>query len=293
MIVRDIAVQELGYAQHLTPQEYFPPRSKVFMLGQPHYGCMGEIIEIDSSHKGRIRVAMTVSVEPNLDSIKQKQDYYTERYMNSWEAAQLLGISSNLVARMTGIIFMLPPVGPDPMAEIEQRNKINIGLNLKNNKKNEEVNDFFFVHKTITVILPLLYNQFCFMEKKYVLAIKAQPAFSTSLFYYNNSYSKEKTAELRTWLKESEFSKAERQVCGTQTLSETIVKKIVEEVNKLSSVRAKVTKMQVRPHLLFKPNQLQGSTPPDKSVNFMLFDRVINVREGFSVPLGARGTIIG
>lgn len=43
----------------------------------------------------------------------------------------------------------------------------------------------------------------------------------------------------------------------------------------------------------FQPNPLQGSSPPDHTVTFEMFDRVVNVREGFSVPLGARGTIIG
>lgn len=43
VVVKDMAVQDLGYRKQLTPQEYFPPRSKVFMLGQPHYGCMGEV----------------------------------------------------------------------------------------------------------------------------------------------------------------------------------------------------------------------------------------------------------
>lgn len=45
--------------------------------------------------------------------------------------------------------------------------------------------------------------------------------------------------------------------------------------------------------LFFQPNPLQGSSPPDHTVKYELFDRVINVREGFSVPLGARGTVIG
>lgn len=32
---------------------------------------------------------------------------------------------------------------------------------------------------------------------------------------------------------------------------------------------------------------------PDPDVEYKLFDRVVNVREGFSVPLGLRGTVIG
>ena len=49
----------------------------------------------------------------------------------------------------------------------------------------------------------------------------------------------------------------------------------------------------MRPHLLFKPNLCQGNSMPDDQAKFFLFDRVVNVREGHSVPLGLRGTITG
>lgn len=32
---------------------------------------------------------------------------------------------------------------------------------------------------------------------------------------------------------------------------------------------------------------------PDPLTSYELFDRVVNVREGYSVPLGLRGTVIG
>ncbi len=51
--------------------------------------------------------------------------------------------------------------------------------------------------------------------------------------------------------------------------------------------------MQVRPHLLYKPDLLSGSSAPDPSANYQLLDRVVNVRQGYSVPLGLRGTVIG
>lgn len=38
--------------------------------------------------------------------------------------------------------------------------------------------------------------------------------------------------------------------------------------------------------------QLQGVVP-DPDAEYRLFDRVVNIREGFTVPLGLRGTVIG
>lgn len=39
------------------------------------------MIEIDPSQKGRIRVAMTVTTDPNLEVVKQKESQHVERYM--------------------------------------------------------------------------------------------------------------------------------------------------------------------------------------------------------------------
>ncbi|WAR13810.1 XRN1-like protein, partial [Mya arenaria] len=51
--------------------------------------------------------------------------------------------------------------------------------------------------------------------------------------------------------------------------------------------------MQVKPHLLYRPIVTSGSLIPDSSTEYQLFDRVVNTRQGFSVPFGLRGTIVG
>lgn len=51
-------------------------------------------------------------------------------------AAQRLGVSSHLVSRITGTIYI---VQGDKNVSIESCNKVNVGLNLKFNKRNEEV----------------------------------------------------------------------------------------------------------------------------------------------------------
>lgn len=51
--------------------------------------------------------------------------------------------------------------------------------------------------------------------------------------------------------------------------------------------------MQVKPHLLFKPSLNPGHFPPDSKAYHKVFDRIITVRESFTVPLGFKGTIIG
>jgi 5'-3' exoribonuclease 1 len=51
-------------------------------------------------------------------------------------AAQRLGVSSHLVSRITGSIYI---VSGDKNAAVESCSKVNVGLNLKFNKRNEEV----------------------------------------------------------------------------------------------------------------------------------------------------------
>ncbi|KAK3858374.1 hypothetical protein Pcinc_035435 [Petrolisthes cinctipes] len=306
-VVQDIGVHDPNYKLHMTPQEYFPTRTKIFMLGQPHYGCMGEVIEIDPNHKGRIRVAMTVNNEPNFDPVKDIQHQLGDSFMTAYYAAQKVGVSPQLLARLTGTVFLAPPKSLANSSGMEpnegRSNRINIGLNLKNNRKSEEVSGYSkktteqgistwkYSEKAVEAVLHYQRN---FPE---IFEHMAGFAGQNDVFYQDEVFGadkyKERVAELTDWLKNADFAKAERQPCGTKTLGEAVVKRLVEELDKVATVRARVVKMQVRPHLLFKPNPLQGSSPPDPTVQYKLFDRVINIREGFSVPLGARGTVIG
>lgn len=42
-----------------------------------------------------------------------------------------------------------------------------------------------------------------------------------------------------------------------------------------------------------QPLEQQNGVVPDRDAEYRLFDRVVNVRENFSVPVGLRGTVIG
>lgn len=44
---------------------------------------------------------------------------------------------------------------------------------------------------------------------------------------------------------------------------------------------------------LFQPLIIQGGVVPDPTVQYEMFDRVVNVRTGYSVPFGLQGTVVG
>lgn len=109
-----------------------------------------------------------------------------------------------------------------------------------------------------------------------------------------NENGAEKVQEIITWLKGHPVSTLSRSSCDLQILDAAIVEKIEEEVEKCKQRKNnKKVRVTVKPHLLYRPLEQQHGVIPDRDAEFRLFDRVVNVRENFSVPVGLRGTIIG
>ena len=83
------------------------------------------------------------------------------------------------------------------------------------------------------------------------------------------------------------------QRCGTEELESEVVQVIESEVENAKSLPSRVSTMQVKPLLLYKPGLNSPSIPPDPKAHHRLFDRIVCVRESFTVPTGCKGTIIG
>jgi len=97
------------------------------------------------------------------------------------------------------------------------------------------------------------------------------------------------------WLK-TELHGLESRACGMEIVEPDLVKQIEEEVEECLKTEATTSKtvfLQVKPQLLYKSGLHLRSVPPDPNSQNRLFDRIRCVRSGFSVPLGAKGTIIG
>lgn len=46
-------------------------------------------------------------------------------------------------------------------------------------------------------------------------------------------------------------------------------------------------------HYTPQPTWKAATIAADENAHFQLFDRVVNIRDGYTVPLGLRGTVIG
>lgn len=96
---------------------------------------------------------------------------------------------------------------------------------------------------------------------------------------------------MKTELRDLEF-----RACGVEAIEAEVVQKIEEELDEYLSTQATDSKtviMQVKPHLLFKPELQLRNVAPDPNSQNRLLDRICCVRNGFTVPIGSKGTIVG
>ncbi|KAI4465247.1 3' exoribonuclease [Holotrichia oblita] len=394
VIVRDITVHDEKYSTFRDLESIFPPGSTCFMLGQPHYGSMGEVKESrEATQNGRVKVAMQCIDEPTFESIKQFEKRIKVKYMNSYDAAVKLGelmivttldrmwilyilaVSRQLFTRVTGSILVSVS---SRFNSTEDTNKVNIGLNLKFSKRNEEIPGYtkregnLWLYSEKAIELVKAYNEFCPSLFEYLNRYNENVYYLEDIFPGANG--KERLSELSAWIKAQPYYSVERRPCGTHILEPEVVKKIQEIVDNSKLIKPKEIVMKIKPHILYKfrpisiyisamdkrmrvqvhwdllidflevhpelltgkfttqnsrqrsvqlweevsqklnslglrvktpekwkiavidwkykPDLYIGNVVPDANSKFQLYDRVVNVRESYTVPLGLRGTVI-
>ncbi|XP_050453967.1 5'-3' exoribonuclease 1 isoform X2 [Cataglyphis hispanica] len=289
-VVKDISVYSKKLPVYKTMHDIFVPGTFCFMLGHPYYGAMGEVMQYkDHPKPRRIKISIKITKEPTFEVIKQAYAQQRTRYMHGSIAAQRLGISSHLLSRITGTIYVI-------QASKEEIAKHNVGLNLKFNKKNEEMPGYTrkensqWLYSTKAIELIRNYMTKCpnFFER--LAQNVANDIFQEEELFDKGSNELKDTV---AWLK-TQLDGIESRACGMDIVEVELVKQIEQEIEEhLKTQNTKVVFIQVKPHLLFKPGLHLRSVPPDPNSQNRLFDRICCIRSGFSVPLGAKGTIIG
>lgn len=90
-VVRDLHVYDQYGSTYHDIAQIFPPGASCFMLGHPHYGAMGEILEDPASlEKGRVKIQLRFIEEPNLDHLKQLELEASSKYMSLFIACSKL-----------------------------------------------------------------------------------------------------------------------------------------------------------------------------------------------------------
>ncbi|CAB1317628.1 unnamed protein product, partial [Coregonus sp. 'balchen'] len=271
---QDIKAFDSSSTRFKTLEELFPPTTTVFMVGNPYYGAMGEVQESsDVIKEGRVRVVFTVPCEPPMESLIQNQHKYCVKYSPGYVLASRLGITGYL--------------------------KANVGLNLKFNKKNEEVPGYtkrtekeWLYSDAVEELMAEYLDRFSEVFDLVSRNSHDDVFYEDDIWPGVDENGAERVKEITSWLKTHPVADIARASCDLQILDTAIVEQIEEEVAKVKKSSKKV-RVTVKPHLLFRPLEQQHGVVPDPDAEYHLFDRVVNVRESFSVPLGLRGTIIG
>ncbi|XP_037279840.2 5'-3' exoribonuclease pacman isoform X2 [Rhipicephalus microplus] len=295
-IVKDITEKSPDFEEFKTIEELFPVGKTCFMIGSPHYGCSGTVVDAKPENRaGRIMIKFKVPSEPNLDGIiRNERNLCQVHYMNAHQMSQQLGVNAQFVSRITGTVYIQMN-----SREAEAASLVNVGLHLKFNKTSEEIpgyskrtNDaWLYSTKCLQVLKEYLAKYLGFVQR--IIPFLGQDKIAVEDLY-PKGVGKEEVKEVAKWIKEQDCTKVARVKSGAQLLDEGVVHAIEETVKRAKSTQPpQEVLLDVHPKHLYRPGLQFGWVPPDPKATYSLFDRVVNVRENIAVPLGYRGTIIG
>ncbi|XP_049842599.1 5'-3' exoribonuclease 1 [Schistocerca gregaria] len=280
--------------KYRTVDDLFPRGCVCFVMAPPHYGAMGEVKEsIMDNRTLRLKITVSVPVEPDLSQLFRTYKNIQANYMTVGQAAQRLSISPHLLSRITGTVYVIKQAGASSSA------KLNLGLNLKFNKRNEEVPGYtrkegttwLYSQRAVDVVAAYV-REFPDLFQ-YLTSNVGNDCFVASDVFPGKDWNY--VSQINTWIRNQHCSSVERRPCGSQYLEPEVGEILMEivDAHQAKKLASKNVGMHVKPRLLYRHELQDGNLAPDTTATYSLLDRVINVREGYTVPLGLRGTIIG
>lgn len=243
-------------------------------------------------------------------------------YRESVAAAQSIGINAKFLARLTGNVLVFMTKRGDE-SQIASR-KINIGLQLK--PRNQVCNDLtpnimFQMSQKRMKKKKCAYNLQANASNDFVKCDSNGWSYSRAAIDLVNEYlqkfsrltdvlnssdifvsdfasnhlteGKQYLNEINRWLAQHpKIIYARTQIAG-RNLPDAVIKEIITSVDGMSSEsNTKIVNLQVKWQNLYIPDMNNIFVIPDPMANYQLFDRVIIVRNGYAVSIGAKGTII-
>lgn len=268
----------------------FPKGQVAFLMRPELYGV--EVKVQETCNKGTVIVEVQNQAEPNIDSLYELKEENYEHYYQGSVAAPMCDLgSSHLLSRITGTVLI-------QTSEIDAYAKVNIGLNLKFNKSNQEVVGYTkkvdgrywnYSDKAIQLIKEYV-NKFPDVIR--YLCNNNEDVFKKKDFF-NCDDADTKIQEITKWLADHPYSKAERRNFNSDILSEVVVKELEKIVKSGNWKNENTTVLEVKPGELLLPLSQLNLMEPDTNAVHQLLDRVVNIRECHPVTLGLKGFIIG
>ncbi|XP_072396590.1 5'-3' exoribonuclease 1 isoform X2 [Diabrotica undecimpunctata] len=266
----------------------YPKDSVCFVLGNPYYGSQGVVLDASAVTKtGRIKIYISILEEPNLNHVKCIHENTDKKYKQAHTVASPLGISNIIFSKITGSIHVKASEG------VEAR-RINVGLDLKLNKKNKETPGY----------TKKLYNYWYYTEKTAELVKEYIDKFPEIVDFLNKPYdndatfeslfptnSEQRFKELQQWIKSLPINSIERQPCNSKSLEPETIEALERTIDAYKDTPVKNRNIQIKPQFLYRPEIQSGTIEPDPKTETDVLDRIVNVRHGYSVPFGHKGTV--
>ncbi|CAG0917946.1 unnamed protein product [Notodromas monacha] len=297
-IVRALKVQENECKLFKSIKELFPVKSVCFMLTSEYYGSLAVVVDHDLGVKQRLKMKLAQLAEPVVNIAKVTEQLPLEEYYTAYQIGQRVRLSSHVVSRLTGTVFL----NITPEAEGDRPMKINIGLNLKLSKKNTAAvgyvrrnPDLGWSYSAATAEVLKAYMDEWPVVIDHITRSSGNDVYDDIDVF--RTQPREQALKLKSWLEAQPCASADRETCGSPSVPLGVIKSLDKAVKEMklrcTEEAPHMIRITTKPHLVFKPSEYIGSTLPDPGTEFALYDRVVNVRESFTVPLGARGFITG
>ncbi|XP_047526859.1 5'-3' exoribonuclease 1 isoform X3 [Vanessa atalanta] len=291
--------QQRPPARYLTPQQAYPPGDQVFLLTQgQYYGCLATVVSADTQRSGRIKVCVRERPEP-----RPRAQPAACAYRAAHHAAAACGISTQMLSRITGTVLVV--LGERNDLPTEGQSKVNVGLNLKFNKKNQEVsgytrrcklsNSWLYSERCVSLVKNYA-QQFPDLFDKLAYSPSCDVYFESDL--WPQEVGKDKPQDVVQWLKSQPHGAAARRECGSDALEPEEMRALCDDLQRqlqLLEGQEKNVTLHVKWNLLYKPELQLGSAGAEAAGACRLYDRVVCVAgaggAGGAALAGARGTV--
>lgn len=273
-------------------QEEFPERTKAFFLGKGAYGSPAVVV-------GSSQTVVAIEMARFVNQAKENQHFHhivatrvREKYYPAKLLAKMCGISPLALAKMTSSMMLEAPDGP----------RFNVGLNLKFEAKSQKVlgysrksaSGWEFSERAAALVREYKEK---FPEIPQVIMARPNEDLKRADQFFGDVAAAGRTQQLKQWIKAQGVRDLETVPLFAEQLGKDTIADIEAFEDQLAGQRAtqagsvKRTIVKGLPRIaLLKPSHAAFRLQAQR---FELGDRVIAVSDSGTIPLSARGVVVG
>ncbi|THH31525.1 hypothetical protein EUX98_g2669 [Antrodiella citrinella] len=292
MTVSDVSSEDPRFTEKEAPplSEEFPVESKVFFLGEHAYGVAAQVSETTKDTLSVILAFFPSEASENAKFKAISNAKAAQRYFPSFKVAEMVGLSSMAIAKITSRFMVLTADG--------QKN--DLGLNLKFEAKSLKVIDYskkdgrFWEFSDKAMDLIREYAR-AYPEVMAVLKNSGDAMSRATDVFKNAENADAKVKEVKNWL----GTKGVRSFEPVSLFCDQLKKDTVTEIEALADKITENKSPNAIKKAIVKNIPRQAVLKPAHSAyrlqnqHFTLGDRVTMVQDSGGVPLSAKGVVIG